>query len=129
MILKRKSKYMFGVWQQVAGKVEQGESAVQAILREIEEETGNWPKKLYSVDIVETFYDAAHDCIHLVPVFVAELDPKRWVVLSDEHSEYKWVTSEEAKKHLSFTQQKISIDIIEREFVLKKPPMELRLEF
>ena len=75
LLLKRKSKYMFGVWQQVAGKIEKGESAVQAVLREIEEETGNWPKELYSADIAETFYDPAHDCIHLVPVFVAELDP------------------------------------------------------
>jgi dATP pyrophosphohydrolase len=129
LLLKRKSSYMYGLWQQVAGKIESGETATQAILREIEEEIGNWPKNLYSADIVESFYDTTHNCIHMVPVFVAEIGAKDWVVLSEEHSDYKWLTVSEARELLSFTQQKISIDLIEREFVLKKPPKELRIEF
>ncbi len=128
-MLKRKSRYMYGLWQQVAGKIETGETVTQAVLREIEEEIGNWPRNLYSVDIVETFYDTTHNCIHMVPVFVAEMEPKDWVVLSDEHSEFKWLTAAEAKDLVSFTQQKLSIDLIEREFVLKKPPKELQIEF
>ena len=129
LLLKRKSRYMYGLWQQVAGKVEKGETATLAILREIEEETGNWPKTLYSADIVESFYDPAHNCIHMVPVFVAELDASKWVVVSKEHSEFKWVTSAEAKDLVVFTQQRLSIDLVEREFILKKPPDELLIEF
>jgi dATP pyrophosphohydrolase len=129
LLLKRKSEYMYGLWAQVAGKIEAGETATQAILREIEEETGNRPMSLYSADIVESFYETTHNCIHMVPVFVAEMSPKDRVVLSDEHSEFKWVTGAEAREMVSFTQQKLSIDLIEREFVLKKPPDELRIEF
>ena len=95
----------------------------------LEEETGNWPKTLYSADIVESFYDPAHNCIHMVPVFVAELDASKWVVVSKEHSEFKWVTSAEAKDLVVFTQQRLSIDLVEREFILKKPPDELLIEF
>jgi dATP pyrophosphohydrolase len=129
LLLKRKSSYMFGLWQQVAGKVEKGESAVQAILREIKEETGNRPQYLYSADIVETFYDIQHNCLHVVPVFVAELDSKDQVVLSGEHSEFKWVTIDEAKELFSFTQQRLSVDLIGQEFVLKRPARELLIEF
>ncbi len=129
MILKRRSNYMFGLWQQVSGKVEQGETGSLAILREIEEETGNWPKKLYSADIIESFYDMLHNCIHLVPVFAAEIEARNRVVLSAEHTEFKWVTAAEAKRYLVFSQQKMSIDVIEREFILKKPPRELEIEF
>jgi dihydroneopterin triphosphate diphosphatase len=129
LILKRKSRYMYGLWQQVAGKVEEGENGAAAALREIDEETGNYPKYLYSADIVEIFYDIAHSCIHIVPVFVAEFPVRSRVVLSPEHSECKWVTSDEAKKYLPFAQQKESIDTIDREFIDKEPPWQLRIEF
>ena len=129
LILKRKSSYMFGLWQQVAGKVEEGESGASAALREIEEETGKCPKYLWSADIVEMFYDIAHDCIHIVPVFVAEFSVRSRVVLSSEHSEFKWVGVDEAKEYLPFSQQKQSLDTIVREFIDKKPPRQLRIEF
>lgn len=116
---------MFGLWQQVAGKIEKGETAPRAALREIKEETGILPKALYSADIVETFYEDNHKCIHIIPVFAAIADPKAQVILSEEHSEYKWVSAAQAIKHMTFVQQKSSIEIINREFALKKPPKEL----
>jgi dATP pyrophosphohydrolase len=127
LILKRKSKYMFGVWQQVAGSIENGETAVEAILRELEEETGQVPMALYSADIVESFYEANYNLIELIPVFVAEFASHAEIVLSDEHSEYKWVSAAEAREHFTFHQQKSSLEIIEREFILKEPPKELRI--
>jgi dATP pyrophosphohydrolase len=128
LILKRKCQYMYGLWQQVAGKIEQGETAIQAILREIKEETGLVPKTFYSADIVESFYEDTHDCIHMVPVFVAVVDTKSKVVLSDEHNHYKWVSAAQAKKMVSFYQQKTSIGIVEKEFARKKPPEQLRIK-
>jgi len=125
LIIKRKSAYMFGLWQQVAGKIEKGETAPRAALREIKEETGILPKALYSADIVEAFYEDNHKCIHIIPVFAAIADPKAQVILSEEHSEYKWVSAAQAIKHMTFVQQKSSIEIINREFALKKPPKEL----
>jgi dihydroneopterin triphosphate diphosphatase len=127
LIIKRNSPYMFGLWQQVAGKIEKGETAPQAALREIKEETGLVPKALYSADIVETFYEDNHKCIHIIPVFAAVADPKASVVLSEEHSQFKWVSAKQAIKHMTFVQQKSSIEIINREFALKKPPDELRI--
>ena len=127
LVLRRKSRYMFGLWQQVAGRIEQGENAVQAIIREIKEETGLVPDRLYSADYVESFYEANHHCIHFIPVFVAIADSAAEVILSGEHSEFKWLSAAQAKKHLTFVQQRNSIDIIYKEFALKKPPAELRI--
>lgn len=128
LIIRRKSPYMFGLWQQVAGKIEKGETAPQAALREIKEETGLIPKELYSADIVEIFYEDNHKCIHIIPVFAAIADSQAEVILSMEHSAYKWVPASQAKKYVTFVQQKSSIDIVNKEFALKKPPEELRLK-
>jgi dihydroneopterin triphosphate diphosphatase len=129
LILKRKSSYMFGLWQQVAGKVEKGETGAATALREIVEETGCHPHALYSADIVETFYDIGHACIHIVPVFVAEFPSRAKVVISSEHSEYKWVSAAGAKRHLCFSQQRLSIDIIYHEFIEKEPRANLKIEY
>jgi dihydroneopterin triphosphate diphosphatase len=125
LLLKRKSRYLFGLWGQVAGKIENGETVIQAAFREIKEETGQIPKSLYSCDIVEIFYDIEYNCLQMVPVFAAKLNPDQEVVLSNEHSEFKWVSSTEAKELMIFPQQKSSIDLIDREFIQKEPPKEL----
>jgi dihydroneopterin triphosphate diphosphatase len=129
LILKRASRYMYGLWQQVAGGIEDGETAIQAIIREIKEETAQTPKALYSADMTESFYNYHRNCIMIIPVFAAEFAPEKEVVLSKEHSDFKWVTVDEAKEHFAFHLQKSSIDIINREFALKEPPDELKLKF
>jgi dihydroneopterin triphosphate diphosphatase len=125
LLLKRKSRYLFGLWGQVAGKIENGETVIQSALREIKEETGQIPKALYSCDIVEIFYDIEYNCVQMVPVFAAMFEPEQEVILSNEHSEFKWVSSPKAKELLIFPQQKSSIDLIDREFIQKEPPKEL----
>ena len=129
LLLKRQSRYMYGLWQQVAGGIEEGESAVQAILREIREETGHPPRNLYSADIIESFYEVKFNVIEMIPVFVAEFDTSKTVILSVEHSEYKWVSALEAREHANFAQQRKSIEIIEHEFILKTPEPHLKIEF
>ena len=42
-------------WCHVAGKVEENETASQAILREIKEETAIQPQRLLSADYIEQF--------------------------------------------------------------------------
>ena len=106
LMLKRStSKYYEHLWQGVAGKIEKGETAVQTVIRELEEETGMKPKKLFAADHIASFYDARKDRIQMVPAFGIEVENSE-VQLSEEHSEYKWVSFEEALALLTWKGQK-----------------------
>ena len=112
LILKRsKTKLYEHLWQGVAGKIEAGETASQAAIRELDEETGLSPKHMFIADHVSQFYEAHRDRVNLVPVFGIEVDSEE-VILSEEHCEFKWVTFEEAKKHLVWLGQKQGIQVV-----------------
>ena len=59
-------------------------------VRELKEETGLTPIRMFIADHVSTFYEKNGDLINLVPVFGIETETKR-ITLSSEHSEYKWM--------------------------------------
>lgn len=80
-----------GTWQAVHGRVETGETAWQAALRELHEETGLRPRRLWQVDAINAFYVARLDCVQLCPCFAADIDPAAQVRLCPEHSAWRWV--------------------------------------
>jgi dATP pyrophosphohydrolase len=121
LIIKRRSSYLVNTWQMVSGKIEKGEKAWEAALREIKEETGLRPDRLYSADEVELFYEVSQNCINIVPIFVGFIDMDQAVKLSDEHCEYKWISPDEAVKYLSFENQADTIHTIEEKFVKRQP--------
>ncbi len=121
LIIKRQTPYLPDSWQMVSGKIEQGEKAWEAALREIREETGLIPDRLYSANDVELFYEVSQNCINLVPVFVGFIDSDQVVTLSPEHSEYKWVSPDEAAGLLSFEHQTRTMRMIEAKFVKQEP--------
>ena len=117
LMMKRSSgKHYEHLWQGVAGKIEKGETAVQTIIRELKEETGKTPKRLFSADHVASFYEARKDLIHMVPIFGIEVEGDD-VKLSDEHSEYKWVTFENALELLTWKGQKEGLKTVNDEVV------------
>ena len=113
LLLKRSEKVIYqGLWQMVNGKIKEGEKAYQTALREIKEETGIMPEKLWVVPKVDSFYSHENDNIMLLPVFAAQFNFFSKVEISDEHSEFKWVNPTEAKKMLAWDGQRQSIDLI-----------------
>jgi len=83
------------IWQAVAGKVKGGETAWQAGIRELQEETNLNPLNFYALDHVSIYYlHASNETIH-VPVFIAEVNFKD-PTLSHEHDKFQWVPLEEA---------------------------------
>lgn len=130
LIIKRASKTLEGNWQMVSGLVEKGEKPWEAALREIKEETGIIPSKLFSANKMELFYEVRQNCINMVPVFLAFVDKDIPVKLNPaEHNEYKWVTFEEAKEYLTFSQQISFIKYFEEEFIKKEPNKFLEIKF
>ncbi len=117
LMLKRSSgKYYEHLWQGVAGKIEKGETAWQAVVRELEEETGKKPIKMFVADHIASFYDARKDRIQMVPIFGIEVENSE-VQLSDEHSEYKWVSFEEALTMLTWKGQKEGLQTVNDEII------------
>lgn len=81
-----------GSWETVHGHIEDGERPWQAAARELEEETGLAPERLYNLSRVETFYQHRLDEVAMVPVFVAFVPAAAVVRLGPEHDGHEWLT-------------------------------------
>lgn len=121
LLLKRSDGEIYsGIWQMVTGSIDKNEKAYQTALREIKEETNLSPKQFWVVPNVNSFYEPKKDYICMVPVFAALVDLDCQVTISNEHSEYKWVDVDEAKKLLAWRGQRNSVDIIFEYFTKEK---------
>ena len=112
LIMKRaKTKMYEHLWQGVAGKIEAGETAPEAAIRELKEETGFEPVRMFVADHVSKFYETHGDRINLVPVFGIEVD-REDVKISEEHCDFKWLDFETAKDALIWKGQKEGITAV-----------------
>ena len=99
-----------GIWQGVTGKIKDEEPPYKTALRELKEETGLAADKIWTADKVNIFYDATENIMNLIPVFGGVVRSKD-IVLSEEHSEYKWCSIDETVKLLTWEQQKKGVKI------------------
>ena len=120
-LLMRRTDKKSAFWAQVAGKIEDGETAWQAALREISEETSLTPDRFFSADICEQFYEIDRDSIWISPVFVAHFDKEPEVILNEEHDRFEWLTFAQTLEHLSFAGQKHAVEVIWKEFIQSSP--------
>jgi len=112
LLMKRNlNKIYEHLWQGVAGKIEDGETAPEAAIRELKEETGLDPVNMFVADHVSRFYEVHGDRVNLVPVFGMEVDSDE-VMLSEEHVDFKWVTIKEALNTLVWNGQKEGIQTV-----------------
>ena len=93
-----------GSWEMVHGHADPGESPKDAALRELREETGLVPVRLYNLSRVESFYLHKNDTVTLVAMFAAFVDSAA-VVLSEEHDDFTWLPVEEAKRKFSWPRE------------------------
>jgi len=121
LMLKRAND---GFWCHVAGKIEEGETGWQAIVREFYEETKIEASLLYDGAYLEQFYLAQKDLIELIPAFVLFCEPNQPVELNEEHTAYRWCSFEEAIGLVPFPNQKALYEHVKRYFV-DVPPSEL----
>ena len=93
LMLQRSKGHRFaGAWQTVGGHIEekQGETAWQAAIRELDEETGLQVERWFRIDRPEPFYNPENDTIYFVPAFAALVARDAEPALSDEHQAWCW---------------------------------------
>src|SRR5213593_58746 len=110
LVLRRSGGRSPGSWETVHGTIEPGETPVQSALREVHEETGLSPVRLYNVSRVESFYLPDRDAIALVPVFAAFVDPAARPALSVEHDRAEWLPAAQAAARFAWPLERPAIE-------------------
>ena len=67
LVLQRNKNTSRGLWSLVMGRLEKGESAAEAVRREIVEETGIQVEALYTTGCVDAFFNAGANSIEMMP--------------------------------------------------------------
>lgn len=113
LLLKRSESVIYsGQWRMVGGKIQSNETASEAALRELKEETGISPITFWSVPSINSFFDFKLNKIHHIPVFSAEIETDRPITLNHEHNEFQWINIELAQKMLVWPEQVRLISLI-----------------
>lgn len=115
MLFRSKVETNPSLWGIPAGKVENGESDIEAAIREIKEETGivlNEQDIMYAGELPIEYPDFTV----IFPVFKAILEQKPTVTLSPrEHSDHKWLPPKDVLDLPNLMQD---VDIIIEKFAL-----------
>jgi dATP pyrophosphohydrolase len=129
LILRRsdKDKIYPGLWQIVSGGIKRGEKAYEAAMREVQEETGIKPKRLYNTPLTNTFYFSSNDSVNVSPVFAAEVEGGTEVKISSEHRDFRWLRKDEAISLLVWPGQKEAIKIV-NDYILDENPSRKFME-
>jgi dATP pyrophosphohydrolase len=101
-----------GSWEAVHGHIEAGETPAEAALRELAEETGLAPERVYNLSRVETFYQHRLDEVALVPVFAAFVAADGKVRLGVEHDRFEWLPAPEARARFAWPRESRALEDI-----------------
>ena len=120
-VLRTRGKYMGDTWQLVTGGIDAGETAWQAALRELQEETSLVPAEFYQVDVINTFYLAQTDSISMSPMFCALVPQDAQVKLNHEHTDFRWVPRGEMESRIMWPGERAAFVELCREILDNGP--------
>ena len=126
LLLRRAIEPFHGEWFPVEGKRAPHEQPQETMLREIAEETGLVPERLYWQS---TEPQLVPSCGYWVRswVFVGFVQGDAMVCLNGEHYEYRWLSVPEAVQCLPLPAQRNNLQRIAAQFLCQMPPQSLRV--
>jgi len=100
LILKRQNSEVYNdLWDVPGGKLEEGNTLLEALIREIREETGLKLEKIIAVLSTAKFQGQAADKpIIFRNIYLVKAEGN--VIISNEHAEYRWVSVENLKEYI-----------------------------
>ena len=118
ILLLKRTEDRGGFWNVVNGTLEIDESILNCRSRELQEEAGitnvlNWSNEL------NRFSFTYKDYVIVVLVYSAEVDPNQNIIINEEHTEYRWVSFDEAINMMKFDDDKNGL-IACRDFLINK---------
>ncbi|WP_034762111.1 NUDIX domain-containing protein [Rossellomorea vietnamensis] len=122
LLVKRAESVLKDEWCYIGGGIEGGEKAWEAAYREVEEETGITNLSLYSANTFDRIYSIEGNYIYIAPVFVGFVPGKQEVALNEEHSDYRWLSFEDAMGIVSLPGNEEVLSFIDKHFVQKEAP-------
>ena len=109
------ARSLSGIWQPVTGKIDRGETMLDAAVRELREETGLLPRRWWALETTTVFTDPGSDSVLVLPLFVAEVEPRAAVTLSTEHDAHRFVPARTAARLFLWEAQRRGLEAVRRE--------------
>ena len=111
-LLLKRTRSRGGFWQPVSGGLEQGESMLECLKREILEETKI--NNVKRIDKINKTYDFTDNGVKRTDnVYFIELNSKQDPIISSEHTEFRWCSYNEALDLLKYDNNK---DVLKQVF-------------
>lgn len=110
-----------GAWSVVRGKIKADETAWQAALRELQEETSLHPSEFYQLDTLDAFYLAADDTAWNCPGFCAIVDGDAAIVLNHEHDAHRWIDRKNIDRDFLWPGERLQLAELCREILDNGP--------
>lgn len=116
-----------GMWNQPAGWLEVGENPIEAVKREVKEETGFdfEPKNILGIySLSKTRNEAGHHGVKII--FLGKISDEQGKHWEDEISEVKWFTPEEIENMDLATLRDLDIKKMIKDYLVgKKYPLDI----
>lgn len=125
MLRRAEDSYMGGQWHVVSGGIEPDETAWQAALREMREETGLAPVEFYCLDTTTVFYRPQNDTINIAPMFCAIVCVDAAVTINSEHTAYEWIDINEADSRLLWPGDRQALEEVRTAILGDSPAKQL----